>query len=110
AMHCQSSRMIALLARHSRTAWAVGYAGEVDRLRALLEEQPERARGYDGETLLMYLPPDDEDKAIDVARLLLEHGADPRIKDPSGQTAADRAERNAMFRVAALLREAERTG
>ena len=98
AMHGQSARMIALLARHSRSAWEVGYSGHVDRLRELLAEKPERARGYDGETLLMYLPPDDEAKAMEVARLLLEHGADPTIKDPQGKTAADRAERNAMYR------------
>jgi len=108
AMHCQSHRMIALLARHSRSAWEIGYAGFVDRLREVLTEKPERARGYDGETLLMYLPPDDEDKALEAARLLVQHGADPTIKDPDGRTAADRAERNAMYRVAAFLRDAER--
>lgn len=107
AMHCQSRRMISLLARHSRSAWEVGYLGHVDRLRELLAEKPERARGYDGETLLMYLPPDDETKALEVAKLLLEHGADPTIRDPQGLTAADRAERNAMYQVAALLRDAE---
>ena len=108
AMHCQSARMIDLLARHSRSAWEVGYSGHVDRLRELLAERPERARGYDGETLLMYLPPDDESTAMEVARLLLEYGADPTIKDPQGKTAADRAERNAMYQVAAFLRDAER--
>jgi ankyrin repeat protein len=108
AMHCQSARMIAVLARHSRSAWEVGSSGHVDRLRELLTEKPERARGYDGETLLMYLPPDDETKAVEVAGLLLEHGADPTIRDPHGKTAADRAERNAMYRVAAFLKDAER--
>ena len=108
ARHCQSARMIALLARHSRSAWEVGYAGYVDRLRELLAEKPERARGYDGETLLMYLPPDDEAKAMEVARLLLEHGADPTIKDPHGRTAADQAEWNAMYAVATFLRDAEK--
>jgi uncharacterized protein len=108
AMHCQSARMIALLARHSRSAWEVGYSGHVDRLRELLTEKPERARGYDGETLLMYLPPDDETKAMEAATLLLEHGADPTVRDPQGKTAADRAELNAMYRVAALLRDAEK--
>ena len=108
AMHGRSTRMMALLAQHSRSAWEVGYAGHVDRLRELLTEKPERARGYDGETLLMYLPPDDESKAMEVAKLLLEHGADPTIKDPQGNTAADRAGRNAMDRVAALLKAAEK--
>ena len=107
AMHCRSARMIDLLARHTRSAWEAGFAGYVDRLRDLLAEKPERARGYDGETLLMYLPLDDEDKAMEAARLLLEHGADPTIRDPQGKTAADRAERNAMYRVAAFLRAAE---
>jgi ankyrin repeat protein len=107
AMHCQSTR-IDLLARYSRSAWEVGYSGHVDRLRELLTERPERARGYDGETLLMYLPPDDESTAMEVARLLLEHGADPTIKDPQGKTAADRAMRNAMYQVAAFLSDAER--
>ena len=107
AMHCQSAGMIDLLSRHSRSAWEVGFAGNVDRLRELLAEKPERARGYDGETLLMYLPPDDESKAMAVAELLLASGADPAIRDPHGMTAADRAERSGMFTVAAMLRARE---
>ena len=42
-----------------------------------------------------------------LAALLLDNGADPTVRDPRGLTAADRAERNAMFEVAALLRERE---
>ena len=106
AMHCLSTRMIGLLSQHSRSAWEVGYAGNVARLRELLKEKPERARGYDGETLLMYLPVDDESKAMEVAELLLAHGADPAIRDPNGATAAERAERNAMYRVAERLTSA----
>ena len=106
AMHCQAHRMIDVLGRVSRSAWEVGYAGNVDRQRELLAEKPERARATgDGETLLMYLPPGDESTALQVAQLLLDYGADPSIRDPQGMTAADRAERNAMFKVAALLRE-----
>ena len=48
-----------------------------------------------------------EARALEVAALLVAHGADPAIRDPQGLTAADRAERNAMYQVAALLREAE---
>ena len=106
AMHCQSKRLIELLGRHSRSAWEVGYAGKVDRLRELLAEKPERARATgDGETLLMWLPPGDESTAMQVAELLLANGADPNVRDPNGMTAADRAERNGMFMVAAMLRE-----
>ena len=107
-MHCQSHRMIELLGRFSRSAWEVAYAGKVERLRELLAEMPERARATgDGETLLMWLPPGGESTAMAVAELLLAHGADPTIRDPAGMTAADRAERNAMFEVAAMLRSHE---
>src|SRR5262249_14650189 len=109
AMHCKSTRMIDLLGRFSRTTSEVGYAGNVERLRELLAEKPERARATgDGETLLMWLPPGDEATALEVAQLLLDHGADPTVRDPQGVTAADRAERNAMYEVAGLLREREK--
>jgi ankyrin repeat protein len=110
AMHCRSTRVIQFLSNLSRSTWEVAYAGNVAHLRELLTEKPERARGYDGETLLMYLPPADESVALEVAGLLLDHGADPRIKDPQGLTAADRAELNAMFHVAELLRDREQRG
>jgi protein-tyrosine-phosphatase len=45
---------------------------------------------------------------MEVARLLLEHAADPTIKDPHGKRAADRAERNAKYQVATLLRDERR--
>ena len=49
----------------------------------LLAEKPERARATgDGETLLMWLPPDDESRAMEVAQLLLDHGADATVRDP----------------------------
>ena len=107
-MHCRSVRMIDLLCRHSRSVWEVGYAGRVDRVRQLLAERPDAARATgDGETLLMWLPPDDESSALELAQLLLDHGADATVRDPQNMTAADRAEQNAMFEVAALLRARE---
>src|SRR4030095_7466952 len=39
--------------------------------------------------------------------LLVEKGADPRVRDPHGMTAAERAERNGMFGVAVFLKERE---
>jgi ankyrin repeat protein len=108
AMHCRSLRMIDLLCRHSRSTWEVGYAGSVDRVRQLLADTPEAARATgDGETLLMWLPPHDESKALALAQLLLDHGADATVRDPQNMTAADRAAQNAMFEVEALLRARE---
>ncbi len=76
----------------------------------MLAEKPERAKASgDGETLLMCLPAHDESVALEIARVLLEYGADPTVRDPRGMTAADRAERNGMFDVAALLRQHEQT-
>jgi ankyrin repeat protein len=57
--------------------------------------------------MLMWLPPTDESLAMEAARLLLEHGADPNARDPQGLTAADRAEKNGMFEVAELLRRSQ---
>lgn len=105
AMHCRSARVTELLAGLSHSAWEVMYAGRIDRLRDLLAEKPERARATgEGETMLMWLPPTDESLAMEAARLLLANGADPTARDPHGLTAADRAEKNAMFEVAEFLR------
>ena len=96
--------LIDLLGRHSRDVWALTHAGKLDRLRQVLAEDPARARAHSGgHTPLMWLPPDDERNALAIARLLLEHGADPAIRNEDGMTAADRAERNGMYEVAELL-------
>jgi ankyrin repeat protein len=52
---------------------------------------------------LFWLPRDNEARAIAIARLLLEHGADPSVTDANGMTPGDRAERLAMFELARVL-------
>ena len=105
AVYSQHSEMIALLGRVSRDVWELTYVGNVARLRAVLTEEPDRARvASDGHTLLMWLPPDDERRAMEVARLLIGHGADPSLRNKEGQTAADRAYRLGMFELAGFLR------
>jgi hypothetical protein len=54
----------------------------------------------------MWLPTDDEQRAIEIARLFLEHGANAAARASDNTTAADRAERLGMFDLAALLRSA----
>ena len=56
-------------------------------------------------TLLMWLPPDDEARAMEVAKLLLANGADPTLKNKDGETAADRARKLGLYDVAELLDE-----
>lgn len=97
--------MIDLLAPTSRDLWELVFLGRIGRVRELIAESPERAKTRSAmQTPLMWLPPNDEALAIELARLLLEHGADPAVRNEQGATAADRAERIGMFELAALLR------
>ena len=107
AAYAQHPRMIELLGRVSRDIWELTYSGNVARLRELLVAEPALATAVaDGHTPLMWLPPDDEVRAMEIAELLLAHGADPTLVDEQGETAADRADRLGMFEVAELLRAA----
>lgn len=101
--------MVALLVPHSRNFRGLCFAGALDRLRELLAEAPDRANREDrpGEPALFCLPAD-EDKAVEVAELLLSFGADPNFRNKLGQTPAEAARRRGLEDVAALLEDAER--
>jgi ankyrin repeat protein len=98
------TEMVSLLAPHSRNFRGLCFAGEVDRLRELLTEEPDRVHRQDrpGETALFCLP-EDQDKAVDVAELLLSFGADPRFRDPQGHTPAQAARRRGLDEAADLI-------
>jgi ankyrin repeat protein len=69
----------------------------------VLSEEPALARiADDGQTPLMWLP-DDDGRAMEIARLLLGLGADASIRDKEGHTAADRARKRGLDDVADLL-------
>lgn len=108
AEHAGQPQMVALLSPVSRDVWILTHTGNVERLRAVLRTEPERARAAygDGETLLTWLP-DDEERAREIAELLLAHGADATVRDAKGRTAADRASRRGLDAAAALLRARE---
>jgi ankyrin repeat protein len=107
AVYAQHARMIELLGRYSSDIWEVNYSGQVSRVRELLAARPELARiTSGGHSLLMWLPTQDEALALEAAKLLLDNGADPALRNKQGMTAADRAEKAGMFEVAALLRSA----
>jgi ankyrin repeat protein len=106
ADHFQHREMIDLLAEYSRDVWELSYLGKLQRLRAVLSEDPQRARvSWEGQTPLMWLPPQDESVALEVVKELVRHGASPAVVNPDGATAADRAEAMGMAEVAAYLRE-----
>jgi ankyrin repeat protein len=107
ATYCGSKGAIDVLSQFSRDIVALTFNGKVERVRELVEADPSLARTTpDGDSLLLSLPPDVEERAIEIARVLLNHGADPRIQDSTGRTPAERAERLAMFDLARLLRSA----
>jgi hypothetical protein len=107
AAHGDRAEMVGLLAPHSRDIWTLGFHGHVDRVRAILAEEPDRARVISpgGQTPLWWLP-DDGEKAMELVELLLAAGANPAARDREGKTAADRARRRGMVEVAARLEEA----
>jgi len=96
--------MVALLSRYSRDIWRLCFIGDVDRVRAILTEDPHRARVVNdvGHTPLWWLP-DDEAKAMQVVELLLAAGANPSTRASDGGTAAAWARRRGMRNLAARL-------
>jgi len=106
AVYAQHTRMIEFLGKYSRDIWELTFVGNIGRLRELFAERPELAKTEsDGHTPLMWLPTDDEQRAMEIARLYLEHGANPGARKDNA-TAADRADRLGMFDLAELLRSA----
>lgn len=101
----QQPAMVELLGRHSRDVWELTYTGRTERLRELLRESPALARvtSSDGDTPLMWLP-GDAAAALEIATLLVEHGADPAPRNTHGLSAADIADNRGLESVATLLR------
>jgi ankyrin repeat protein len=104
AIHADRHAVIEMLSRYSRDIFNLSYCGDVERVGALLAEDPALARGVkrEGITPLWWLP-DDETEAMQLIELLLAAGADPSHRNASGRTAADRARRRGMTAVARRL-------
>jgi len=103
AVYHEYPRMIELLRRHSRDVWNLTFLGDIDRLREILTVEPRLAK-VSWETTPLFWLPEDEDRALGIAKLFLEHGADPDFRSKKdGSTAAEVARKRGMRRVAALL-------
>ena len=104
AAHGDKIEMLDFLSRYSRSIWTLCFRGYVDRVRDVLQREPDLATQVtrEGITPLWWLP-DEEEKALEIVELLLAHGADPSIKNKEGRTAADWALKRGMRDVAARL-------
>lgn len=105
AVHFDYRPVIELLSRHSHDVFNLAFTGNIERLREVLDEQPELARSVsrDGYTLLWWLS-ENEKRSLEIVNLLMEHEADPSIQSPGGTTAADWARKLGMLEVAAALK------
>ena len=106
AVWANRTRMIELLAPVSRDVFSLARSGNAERLTSVLDAEPELARSTrDGKTLLYFLPASEE-RAVEIAELLLGRGVDPKLRDADGLTAADAAAKSGLEEVAALLSDA----
>ena len=105
AAHYLNRAVMDVLAPLSRDVWNLTYNGYFDRLREVLAEDPTRARVDWGEwSPLLWLPPHDEDVALETAKLFVGLGADAARRATNGATPLSRAEALGMRRLAEYLR------
>ena len=96
--------MVDVLSGVSRDVIALVRAGKLERLRTVLDKDPALAQATrDGRTALFFLSAPEE-RAVEIAELLLAHGVDPKLRDAGGLTAADVAAKSGFEDVAELLR------
>ena len=105
ASHFLHRKVMNFLAPLTKDVWNLTYNGYLDRVREVLAEEPERARvDWDTWSPLLWLPPHDEEVALEMVKLFVRHGADPHRRDRNGVAPVDRADALGMTRVAAYLR------
>jgi uncharacterized protein len=94
----------------SRDVRALSRLSAFERLEAVLDADPslanQRLAEDDCPTPLFCLP-DGEDAALDAARILIAHGADPSVRDGKGRTPVDAARGRGLDEAAELM-EGER--
>ena len=105
AAHFRRKELAELLAPRSRDVHNLVNIGMTQRLVELLVAEPALANLVHpraGITPLFALP-EDESLALEMATLLLRHGADPHYRNREGLTPIDMAARRGLFDVADLL-------
>jgi len=104
AVWANQLQMVDLLSGVSRDVIALVRAGKLERLRTVLDEDPRLAQATrDGRTALFFLTAPEE-RALEIAELLLGCGVDPKFQDADGLTAANVAAKSGFEDLADLLR------
>lgn len=106
AVHLRRPEAAALLAPLSRDVHALANGGFMERLRAVLAEEPELANGFagrDGDATPLLCLPDDEEQAAQTAAILLAAGADPKRGRREGLNAEAYARRRGLIDAADLI-------
>ncbi|HVJ53868.1 MAG TPA: ankyrin repeat domain-containing protein [Aliidongia sp.] len=84
-----------------------------ERLKEVLAAQPQLANhrlDQDEAPTPLYCLPDDEDAALEAARILIAHGADPAVRDAKGRTPVDMARLRGLDEAAELMEGVHHAG
>lgn len=105
ANHFERRDIIALLAPLSRDIPNMVNLGLRDRLAALFAAEPGLVNApYPGSDLLpLFVLPQDDTAAAEMAAFLLAHGADRAVRNKNGKTAAERARERGLIDAAEVL-------
>jgi hypothetical protein len=89
----------------SRDAFNLAYLGIAQRLRELFAEEPTLVNTVTTRTDItpLFCLPDDEEAAVVMTILLLEHGADPSVVNKEDERAEQDARRRGLTDAADLL-------
>jgi ankyrin repeat protein len=98
--------MVAVIAPVSRDIKGLCFCGADERLRELFAEDAALAHRPSRGDLPLFCLPDDDERAIEVAELLLAQGADPAVQNKAGLTPAAAARQRGLEETAELLEAA----
>jgi ankyrin repeat protein len=97
----------------SRDVRALATIPNFERLKAVLQADPALANhriADDRAPTPLYCLPDDEDQAVEAARILIAHGADTAIRAANGATPAEAARARGLDEAAELMEGARHAG
>jgi len=97
----------------SRDVRALAGLRALDRLHAVLNAERALANHrleQDDRPTPLYCLPDDEDAAVEVARILIAYGADPMVRDAKGRTPIDVARARGLDEAAELMEGSRHAG